>query len=352
MKHAFRRARLVAIVAAFGLVGACSSSSSNADPTTTSTAATTMAAHDHSTTLPPAVDRALTPVEGPYGVGRNGLTLVDDTRDAQGEPTDDPDAEFRTLEVTILYPTDYPDENDNTPRSVAKGVFPLVVFAHGVTANGPLYVDTVTPLVKAGYVVALPTFPITSKPDGWDHLDQVPAQAHDISYLIGRLLALSSHTNTLLDGHLSSSAVAVAGHSLGAVTSLLFYNTCCRDDRVRAVVALSGVPFPDTGDDADSYDDPPTDVPLLLLHGTEDDTVPFSGSEEAFELLDTVPRALVRFDGLGHTDIAAAPLLAPTIVGFLDMTLRGDFDAWDGAVTAIEGDADASVEIAGEMPGG
>lgn len=343
-----RTVRVLTAVVALGILGACSSSSKSAGPTTTTASHT-----EHTVVTAPAGEvRELTPVEAPYGVGRTEITVVDDSRDLEGRPTDDPDADHRTLDVIVLYPSTATDPDDDTPRSIAPGVFPLVVFSHGVTADGDMYAPALEPLVAAGYVVALPTFPLTQGPDGWQHLDQVPAQAHDVSYVIDRLLRSSMETNTLLNGHLSSDAVAVAGHSLGAVTSLLFYNTCCEDRRVRAVVAVSGLGFDDTGDPADDYDHPPTDVPLLLLHGTDDDTVPHSGSEKMFDRLTSVPRALVLFEDVGHVNVVVQPLLDTATIGFLDMVLRDDPTAWADAVGALEADPDTTVQIAGGLPGG
>ncbi len=344
-----RTVRSLAVLVAVVVLGACSSSSSSkATPTTTPDAAVETTVQ----TAPPGEVHELTPVEGPYGVARTEITLVDESRDVEGEPTDDPDVEHRTLETIVLYPTLDAEADDDTPRSIAPGVFPLVVFSHGVTANGGIYVGVLEPLVAAGYVVALPTFPLTQGPDGWDHLDQVPAQARDVSYIIERMLDNSTQTNTLLNGRISADAVAIAGHSLGGVTSMMFYNTCCRDDRVRAVVAVSGVPFDDTGDASDSYDDPPPDgPPLLLLHGTDDGTVPDSGSRKMFDTVTDVPRALVLFDGIGHIDILGQPLEDTAMIGFLDMVLRDDTAAWTDAVAGVEADPAVTGQVAGGLPG-
>lgn len=297
----------------------------------------------------PGSDSDLTPAGGTYEVGRTDVTLVDESRDAAGEPTDDAGAQHRTLPTIVLYPTEKASQDPAASPPMADGKFPLVVFSHGVTADGETYAPVLEPLAAAGYVVALPTFPLTSGPDGWKHLSQVPAQAHDVGFIVDTLLDGSSDAAPILDGHLSPDAVAAAGHSLGAITSLMLYNSCCRDDRIRAVVAVSGMGFEPAGKPVGVYDDPP-DTPLLLMHGTADKTVPHLGSEKMFAKLGGVPRALVLFDGLGHTDIAVAPLLEPTFLGFLDMELRGDRTEWDEAVDEVRSSDATTIEIADGLP--
>jgi hypothetical protein len=73
--------------------------------------------------------------------------------------------------------------------------------------------------------------------------------------------------------------VAVAGHSLGAITTLgVAYNSCCSDDRIRAAVPISGIELPFSNGTFFSEAAPP----LLLIHGDQDGTVPYSGSENAY----------------------------------------------------------------------
>jgi pimeloyl-ACP methyl ester carboxylesterase len=205
-------------------------------------------------------------------------------------------------------------------------------------------------LAAAGFVVALPTFPLTSGPHGWDNLGQTIEQPADVGFIIGELLARSAAGDDLLGDHLSPGAVAIAGHSLGAITSLLFYNTCCRDERVKAVVAVSGITFGGrTG--SDSYDDPPK-IPLLLLHGEKDTTLRYDiGSRQVYDkTLTPVPRALVSFPSDGHIGLLGSPSFMPAIVAFLDLELRHDPGEWHELDSTIAENDDARIEVAGGLP--
>lgn len=335
--------RVLAVLVTIGLLSACSSASSNTESTTSTPVTPTV-----TSTLPDGLDLALTPVEGPYGVGHTQLTLVDDSRDALGEPTGDPDAEHRTLPVVLVYPTTAEDPADDTPRSIAPGVFPLVVFSHGIGADPQGYTRLVEPLVEAGHVVALPTFALTRDPGPVEPFSQGPAQAQDVSFLITRLLSVSAETNTLLEGHLTSEAVAVVGHSMGAATSLAFYDRCCVDPRVDAVVAVAGF-APDGADLVDAEGDPAAHMPVLLVHGTDDDVIPDSDGQAVFDSLDGVPRAMILLEGVDHVAVVDDSLTRTAVVDFLDLVLRDDPEPWQATVVDIEADRNARVELAGGL---
>ena len=340
MRRSTRALRLLTVTLVLGLAAACSSSPQGADSTTTVAAVTTTT----SATAP-------TPAGATYGVGRSDVTLVDHSRDTDADPGNDVAArKGRTLPTVILYPSAFSgDDATNDEHPVAEGRFPLVVFSHGVTASGPAYVGVMKQLAAAGYVVALPTFPLTSGPHGWDNISQTTNQPADVSFIIGELLDESAGDDGLLAGHLSPDAVAVAGHSLGAITSLLFYNTCCRDARVKAVVAISGITFPGKTR-TDTYDDPPK-TPLLLLHGEKDTTLRYDvGSKKIFdETLTPVPRALVSFPDAGHIDLLGSALFLPSIVAFLDLELRHDPAEWQALGAKIDENGDATIDVAGGL---
>lgn len=344
MNRAVRALLALAVTLALGATAACTSSA-QADRTATAVTTTTVAAATTTTAR-------LAPAGTTYGVGRRDITLVDRSRDTDADPKNHVAAKKgRTLPTVILYPTsDSGDDATVDDHPLADGRFPLVVFSHGVTASGPAYVGVMKQLAAAGYVVALPTFPLTSGPHGWDNISQTVHQPADVSFVIDELLDRSADRDGLLGGHLSPDAVAIAGHSLGAITSLLFFNTCCRDERVKAVVAISGITFPGKTK-SDSYDDPPK-IPLLMLHGEKDTTLHYdAGSRQVFDkTLDTVPRVLVSFPDAGHIDVLGSPSFLPSIVAFLDLELRGDVAAWKRLGAKIDANGDARIEVAGGLP--
>jgi predicted dienelactone hydrolase len=206
----------------------------------------------------------------------------------------------------------------------ATGRFPLVVLSHGVTANGTVAADAVAaPFVRHGYVVATPTFPLSSGPGGT--IFDLPNQPADVSFVITSLSAWSTTAGTPLAGHLQASCLAIAGHSLGAATTLAAaYLSCCRDPRVKAVVSMAGTLAPFKGTFAGN---PPT--PLLILHGDRDQTVPLARSAEIFTTL-RGPRYFLTLHGAGHSSIffdQSGQMLDRSVAAFLDAYLKGDFTA-------------------------
>jgi predicted dienelactone hydrolase len=145
----------------------------------------------------------------------------------------------------------------------------------------------------------------------------------------------------LLDGadpirdHLDEGEVGVAGHSLGAITAIgLGYNSCCADDRVVAVMEVSGIklPFPE-GD----FDDPPP-LPLLAVHGAKDSTVPVTGSD-ALVADATGPSHYLRFPEGGHVDVLfgdTAALVDDAAVAFFDRYLKADTRRFDDLTASVD----------------
>lgn len=310
------------------------------------------AAPAHATTTPSVAPAANTPTKLPstetFGVGRRDVTFVDRSRKTEGNtkqkiaPKDD-----RTLPTVILYPTTTrADDATDDDHPVAPGRFPLLVFSHGVTASGPAYVPVLKKIAAAGYVVALPTYPLTSGPGGWDNVRQAVNQPADVSFLITELLGESAATTGLLSGHLAAGAVGIGGHSLGAITSLLFYNSCCQDPRVKAVVAVSGILFPT---ERGNYDDPPA-IPLLMLHGEEDSTLAYdAGSKRIFDQFTDVPRALVSFPDAGHVDVLGKPGFAESMIAFLNLELRADPTDWHKLSAQLDTFGTATIEVGGGL---
>lgn len=336
------RARWLAVLLAVSTtaVAACSSSGTSASsPTTTAGTATT-------TTLAAG---APTPTSGTFGVGRRDVTFVDRSRPTDGNakqkvaPKDD-----RELPTVILYPTKTASDNaTNDVHAVAPGRFPLLIFSHGVTASGPAYVRVLEKIAAAGYVVALPTYPLTSGKGGWANVSQVTNQPADVSFLITQMLKLGSAPAGKFSGHLASDEVGVSGHSLGAITSLLFYNSCCFDKRVKAVVAISGILFPSK---AGNYDNPPTNLPLLLLHGEKDKTLSYAaGSRHIFDTFTDVPRALVSFPDAGHIDVLGKKGFTDSFVAFLDLELRHDDSDWRKLSGQLDTFGTATIEVGGGL---
>ena len=267
-------------------------------PSTTVPATTT-------TTAPLVVDRRT-------GVGVRQETFVDPTRSTStGEST-------RTFPVTIWYPAagdpDGPALPDAPPdRSV--GAYPLVVFVHGYAVTPAFYEELLRRWAAAGYVVAAAAYP------GGD--DDYAMQFTDTTFLITELLQLSS--SNPLAGTVDPQRIAVTGHSNGeAIAYGLGFLQCCRDQRVKSVIALAGnlgnINNPVQRDNG---------VPVLHIMGEADELQPYGASIQWDRDNLTPPRWSVTLVGGSHAPPYRSPSSAhfdgvvDVTTAFLDGSLKG-----------------------------
>ncbi len=232
----------------------------------------------------------------------------------------------RTLPVMLLYPAKGKASPGAAPvdgAPAAPGQFPVVEFSHGNTSSGPAYTGVLQQWARAGYIIAAPTFPLTSGSQGSAGFSDYQHQPGDVSFVITSLLEQAAKPGDALHGHVATGCVAAAGHSLGAITTLgVTFNSCCADKRIRAAISLSGLLLPFPGG---SYDRPPP-VPLLLIHGAADRTVPIAGSEKVFADFRDL-RYFLTEPGASHIGIlsgADGRLTNEAVVLFLDGILKGD----------------------------
>jgi dienelactone hydrolase len=233
-----------------------------------------------------------------YGVGVTVESLVDHSRSTP--PHDgQPGLPSRTLVTSIWYPavegSATSPEVDATP-DVANGPYPLIVFSHGLGTVPRDYESLLRAWAAAGFVVAAPKFPLTSlgTPGGVDPAD-VYNQPGDVSFVISVLL-LDSMTHTgLLSDMISQNEVGVAGHSEGAITTLGFFNTCCRDPRIKAAAVFSGDPEAYPGGHY-VFDGQP---PMLVVHGTKDGFLPYGQMVSVFNQ-QKGPKVLLSLLGANH----------------------------------------------------
>ena len=309
--------RPLALLLTLTLVAGCSDTAGSdaSAPTTTTVAPTT-------TTTVPEQDE--------YAVGRRTLELVDPSRPTDADPKRDLAAQpDRTLPVLLLYPavgeppaTDEPTmPTDDAPP--APGRFPLVVFSHGWTASGPVYEGRIKEWARAGYIVAAPTYPLSSGRGGvlGDYVNQ-PA---DVSFVIDQLLALPA--DDPLADHLDTEQVAAAG---------------CADDRLDAAVELSGIrlPFPDG-----AFDDL-GQVPFLAVHGAKDNIVNVKVSDSLFAEAPG-PAAYLGLTEADHTGFlfGDGALLDEVVVAFLDRHLKGDDTGFDAIPDVVAASGQGTFEV-------
>ena len=256
-----------------------------------------------------------------FAVGRRDVTFVDSSRPTAANGTY-AGAPTRTLPVRILYPAQT-DGTGTTP--VPDRRFPLVVFAHGFTANGPVYEGALLrEIAAAGYVVAAPTFPLSNggAPGGPTPGDYVN-QPGDVSFVITQMLRGDSTSSDPLYRTIARRHVGVGGHSLGAVTTLgVTENSCCRDRRIDAAFPISGFPLPFPGGTYYTGLTPPP-TPVLLVHGNADQTAPFVGSTLVYTNA-SAPKYLETLIGAPHVPFVDPwhATVVHTITDFLDRYLK------------------------------
>jgi dienelactone hydrolase len=255
--------------------------------------ATAAATTTHSTASVPAT-------HPPYGVGRETLNLVDDSR---GTPANGsaPALPSRTLTTWVLYPavggpTAQPQANAR-PASDGKP-FPLIVFAHGLDSEGFIYDPLLQQWVEKGFVVVAPTFPLSNiAAPGGDTAKDLVNQPGDMSFVLSQVLALSQQSGNLLSGMIDPHRIAAVGHSLGAMTVLAWTeNTCCEDARVDAAVIIDGT---ETSFGKGRFFAGRRTTPILVLHGTADRTIPYAHGKKIYDDA-KAPKFLISLIGAPH----------------------------------------------------
>ena len=231
-------------------------------------------------------------------VGATVETFVDQSRST---PAHDGESGLpsRTLVTSIWYPAAGPptaSPKANAAPDTVNGPYPLIVFSHGLGTLPRDYKSLFSTWAAAGFVVAAPKFPLTSfgTPGGVDTAD-VYNQPGDVSFVISVMLLASAAHSGPLSGMISPNEVGVAGHSEGAITTLGFFNTCCRDPRVKAAAVFSGDPEAYPGGHY-VFDGQP---PMLVVHGTKDGFLPYGQMVSVFNQ-QKGPKVLLSLLGANH----------------------------------------------------
>ncbi|MET0738470.1 MAG: alpha/beta hydrolase [Acidimicrobiales bacterium] len=195
------------------------------------------------------------------------------------------------------------------------GPWPLVVWVHGPEAPPESYADLLDEIAAAGNVVAAPAMPGNA---GAEAVLALPFQPGRVRQVIDAVT-----TGPYAIAAADPEHIAVAGHSLGAMTALAAgFNSCCVDRRVDAVVAVAGglATFPGGIYSSGA-------IPVLLVHGTRDGVAPYTGSGEALQQVGTSAYLLTvkrgDHDGYLRVDAAVHPAVRDAMVAFLHATIGG-----------------------------
>ncbi|MCY3633616.1 MAG: neocarzinostatin apoprotein domain-containing protein [bacterium] len=264
----------------------------------------------------------------------SGLGYIEETFVDHDRPTppsgNDPGKDSRTLRTLLVYPA-AADGSAASPVENAQpagGPYPLVLLAHGLSGYPEGYGEFLAAIASAGYIIAAPEFPRSSRfnPGGADAGD-TESQPGDLSFLIDTVVQLDADPQWPLANMVDSSKIAAIGHSNGAITVLgIGANSCCRDERVSAVVPMAGPPAPFEGE-YDFTDTPP----ILIIHGTKDPLILYATSPKLFNDISAI-KGLLTLTGADHgswlgSDSDLFDDVVATIMDFLAVAFDDDEQA-------------------------
>jgi fermentation-respiration switch protein FrsA (DUF1100 family) len=223
------------------------------------------------------------------------------------------------------------------------------VFAHGYTAHGNVYRNLVRWWAAAGYVVAAPTFPLSSGgAAGGPRLVDYRNQPADVSFVIDEMLRLNRDKSDRLAGLMDETQIGVSGHSLGGLTTFgVAFNDCCVDERIKAAVPMSGIRLPFG---SSKYFPAGVDTPVLIIHGDQDALVPVKQAHDFFADA-RGPKALLVLNGEDHVvafvggpSTPAGKLVIDGSIAFLDQYLKGRADGLRRLRTAVDAEGHAELQ--------
>ncbi|MEV1147777.1 chlorophyllase, partial [Micromonospora sp. NPDC049799] len=227
----------------------------------------------------------------------------------------------RPLPVTVWYPAaGRAGGEPERSADAARGTFPVVMFSHGLGGRPADYETLLTRWAAAGFVVAAPTFPRTSRGGDGNVLD-VLNQPADVSYALTQVLALDGRAGDPLRGRLATDRVAAAGHSAGGVTTIGLFTTG-RDERLDAGVVFAGTALGVGTAFAGAA------APQLFVHGQADEVVDYAAGRAAYDKVPW-PKAMLSLPKGDHGrallgDGPALRVVSDTTVEFLRWSLYGD----------------------------
>ncbi len=205
---------------------------------------------------------------GPYDVVTESFEAVDTARETQAYK------DFDGLTERVL------DGEVWRPAGRA-GPGPLVIYSHGFMSFRQEGRYLTRFLASHGYTVAAVDYPLTGfyAPEG-PLMTDVINQPGDISFLLDLLLERNADPSDALYQTIDPDRIAVAGVSLGGLTSMLVtFHPRLRDPRIAALISIAGPTSIFTRDFFAWHD-----VPFLMIYGSGDAIVPFA--DNALPILD------------------------------------------------------------------
>ena len=180
-----------------------------------------------------------------------------------------PDEPATTLGVAAGRPADVrvPSDYDSNTE------YPLVVLLHGYSATGGLqnlYFGLSNQVTALGFILVIPDG--TANSDGarfWNATnsccDFENSKVDDVAYLTAVI------DDAIARYGADPRRVYLVGHSNGGY--MAYRMACDRADRIAGIASLAGANWKDT-----SRCRPSVPVPVVQIHGTKDDNVPYAGN--------------------------------------------------------------------------
>lgn len=175
---------------------------------------------------------------------------------------------------------------------------PLVVLAHGIGGAPEKFTALASYWSAAGYVVAVPRFPLSNHDVPQPFVGDIVEQGRDVSFVIDRVLALNADPSGELGGRVNPERIGLFGLSLGALTVwTTLFGPCCGDHRVDALIQSDGaIPFPIERLAEVTF-------PVLIAHSDVDRIFPYELTRAEFDAL-PAPRYLMTLHGALHAAVA------------------------------------------------
>ena len=209
---------------------------------------------------------------------------------------------------------------DTVPRP---GRYPLVLFSHGLHGSPERYAPAAASWAAAGFVVALPEFPHTSRTAEPYVRGDFVNQPADAEYVLRKVAALASTAGDPLEGYIETTRIAAVGHSAGGYTTIGLFRAG-HNARLKAGVVIAGWQAPG------AYGGAPAD--LLFVHADNDATIPIADGRAAYDRVPWPGKEWVLLPGAGHAAymLPGRPGYAEmdrVVTNFLTATLGGERQA-------------------------